>query len=345
MSVRVLYHIPTPRPRRPECDAVHQEIEALERRFHADTVYLHPSEYTRWPLPRLLFGLRQLRGLRRRESEIDVHHIYNPDPYPFPYLRFLRKPIVYTLSAGLRPAQRVPAAFFSSVIARTVVADETNLRLLSARGIRRGRTAPTGIDVSRFEFQPIELNETLVLLAGSAPWSRDQFAAKGVDALLSAAARCFALHLMFLWRGHLLEDMQARVRERAPAAHVEVIDEVIDVNRVLARAHAAVVLATDAAVVKAYPHSLLEALAAGRPVVISRGIPLADWVEREQCGVVVDRVEPDAILSALERLRAEYRRWQANARRAGRDAFPIGAMLQAYAEIYGEIIAKEPGHG
>lgn len=340
MSPRVLYHIPSPRPARPECDAVVQEIEALRAKNGGETLYVHPSEYTRVPLPRVLFGMWNLRELRTREAAVAVHHIYNPDLYPYPYLRFLQKPIVYSVAAGFASHRRIPIAYFSNVIARTVVSDVDSERRLRTAGLRNVCLAPPGVSLSRFRFVPNEPSDTLVLLVGSAPWTRKQFDVKGVDALLDVAARLPSLRLVFLWRGHLLSELVARVQRLGLQARVEIIDEVVNVDQVLARVHAAVVLVKDAAVVKAYPHSLLEALAAGRPVLISRQLPLAAWVEREQCGVVIDRVEPERIVAALAHLRAEYRNMQSRARRAGQAAFPIEATLSAYRGVYDELVSE-----
>lgn len=345
MKMRVLYHIPTPRPKRPECDAVHQEIAALSDRFGGAPIHVHPSEYTRWPLPRLLFGLREARALRWREQDVDIHHIYNPDPYAYPYLRLLKKPIVYTLSAGLRGTRRFPVPFFSRIVAQTVVSDAADAQQLRKIGVLNAEAVPTGIDLSRFRFTQIECDGALTVLSGSAPWTRKQFLTKGVDALLDAATRFPSMRLVFLWRGYLLDEMMRRVSQRDLQARVDVVDEIVDVNRVLAGVHAAVVLASDASAIKAYPHSLIEALAAGRPIVISRGIPMADWAEREGCGVVVERLEPEAVGFALERLRADYTRLQANAHRAGRDAFPIEKTLTGYEAVYQRAMSLGAAHG
>lgn len=334
MSIRVLYHLPMPRPRVPECDAIAQEVEALKTRFGGESIYLHPSEYTQWRLPRLFFGLRELRALLKRETNIDAHHIYNPDPYPFPYLRFLKKPIVYTVAAGMRNQRRFAFSFFSRTITYTIVSDETDLQTLRSYGLGNGRSVPTGIDQSRFRFEPNALGQTLILMYASAPWDVSQFRSKGIDTLLDTLARVSALRLVFLWRGHLFEEMKQRVQQRQVNERVEIHNEVVDVNRVLARVHATIVLADDAKLIRAYPHSLLESLAAGRPVLVSRGIPLAEWVEREECGVVIERVESGAVEYALKQLRANYQRLQQNARRVGQRTFSLESMLDSYGRLY-----------
>ena len=95
------------------------------------------------------------------------------------------------------------------------------------------------------------------------------------------------VRLVFLWRGVLLPELVARVRRFEVSERVEILRDRVDVSEVLARVHAAVVLAGQPGLVRAYPHSLLEALAAGRPVLVSDGNPMAEYVRATGCGRVV----------------------------------------------------------
>jgi hypothetical protein len=45
-------------------------------------------------------------------------------------------------------------------------------------------------------------------MVGSAPWTKGQFRTKGVEALLEAARQNPRLHLIFLWREVLAEEME-----------------------------------------------------------------------------------------------------------------------------------------
>jgi glycosyltransferase involved in cell wall biosynthesis len=200
--------------------------------------------------------------------------------------------------------------------------------------LRNAHVIRPGIDTSRFSPTPPPAGPGLALLAGSAPWTRAQFVTKGVEALLAAAEARPDLRLVFLWRGLFFEEMQERVARRGLERRVEVINRRVEVNEVLARVHAAVALASDATLVKAFPHSLLESLAAGRPVLVSRALPMADYAERTGCGQVVERVSAEGVLVALTQLEAGYEAHRAAALRVGQRDFSQRALVGAYERLY-----------
>src|SRR3972149_10493215 len=114
--MRILYHLTVLPPKMPEAEAMSQEISALRGHFGGDLVYLNPNQYSPFYVPRLLFGFHKLKQLRAQETNFDIHQLYNPDPFAFPILRLLRRPIVYTLSCGVTH-QRPDVAFFNSLAA------------------------------------------------------------------------------------------------------------------------------------------------------------------------------------------------------------------------------------
>jgi glycosyltransferase involved in cell wall biosynthesis len=195
--------------------------------------------------------------------------------------------------------------------------------------------------VTRFSFKPAPDGDELLLLAGSAPWTEEQFHTKGVDALLDVAQRMPLLKLVLLWRGWLLEELRRRIADRGLADRVEVLTERVDVNEILGRVHAAVVLAEEPNLVKAFPHSLLEALAAGKPVVVSEGIALADHVERTECGQTVKGVDPEGLANAIARLEQDYPRLQANALDVGRRDFSLERLVGDYRGVYEAALSRD----
>ena len=154
--------------------------------------------------------------------------------------------------------------------------------------------------------------------------------------MLDAAHKRTDLRLVFLWRGLHLAEMEREVAQRGLGGRVTVVNRVVDVSEALAQAHAAVVLASSPRLVKAFPHSLLEALASGRPVLVSRAIPMASYVEQNGCGQVVDAVHADAVLQSLALLEADYTRYRTAALRVGPD-LDERAFVAAYRRLYDSI--------
>jgi len=330
--MNILYHLTIPLPEMSGCDAVVQEVEALRGHFGGDVVYLNPNRHLPLRLPRVVFGIHKLNQLRDREADLDVHHLFNPDPFPFPVLRALRRPIIYSLTGGVRNEQ-LNVAFCASFAAVTVT-DARSLERLRSWGLDNSVLVRPGIDTTKFTCSPLPLRSGIKLMVGSAPWTLAQFRQKGIEALLAAAQRSPQLRLVFLWRGVLADEVKHRVRRMNLEERVEILNKKVNVNEVLAGVHASIALATDPAIIRPYPHSLMESLAAGKPVIVSRRIPMADHVEQTGCGKVVEGIDPASILNAVESLACEYESLQRTARQTGQRDFSQQAMITSFGRIY-----------
>ena len=339
--MHILYHLTILPPKMPECDAVVQEVEALRRHFSGEICYLNSNQHLPLHLPRVFFGIHKLKQIRGQETSLQLHHVFNPDPFPFPILRALRRPIVYSLTGGVGK-RKVNVPFFASLAAVTV-ADERSLEYLGSLGLGNIVLVRPGIDTNRFTCSHLSLESEVRLMVGSAPGSQAQFRTKGVDALLSAAQRFPQLRLVFLWRGVLAEEMKRRVHRMSLENQVEILNRKVDVNKVLSGIHASVALATNPAIIRPYPHSLIESLAAGKPVIVSRCIPMTDYVERTGCGKVVENIDPTSILAAVESLVDEYDSLQKAARGVGQKEFAQQEMIASYQRVYERVLEQATG--
>lgn len=336
--MKILYHLTVLPPRRPRCEALSQEIQILQDYFGGKLVYVNPNQSSPLYIPRLLFGMPQLKALRNREHNVDLHHLYNPDPYPFPYLLRLRKPVIYTVSSGMNE-RRINVGFLNKLAAVTVY-DKRSLQHLRNAGVQNVHLIPPGIDTSRFTHTPLPLppEGKLKLLMASAPWTRAQFHTKGINALLEAARQFPRLHLTFLWRGVLAEEMVKRIHDLDLEQQVTLINKYVDINHVLAGVHATIALATDPAIIKAYPHSLLDSLAAEKPVLVSKTIPMAEYVKGKNCGVVVDNVAAESILEATTTLENNYKSLAMQTQEVEQHDFSLSSLLQAYGHLYRRVL-------
>jgi glycosyltransferase involved in cell wall biosynthesis len=336
--MNILYHITNLPPKMPDTEASLQELNSLRNHFGGKLVHLNPNQYSPLYLPRLCFGFHRLKQIWAEERHIQLHHLYNADPFPFPFLRWLRKPVIYTLSSGV--GHRRPNISFFTALAAIAVSDERSLKRLREWGLPNSHLVRPGIDMTRFTCSPLPLRSEIRLIVGSAPWLQKQFQSKGIDALLSAAQQAPHLKLIFLWRGVLVEEMEQRVRQMRLEKQVEIINKKVDVNQVLAGVHACINLVTDPIIIRSYPHSLLESLAAGKPVIVSRSIPMSDYVEQTRCGVVVESITPTGILAALETLADQYDILQKSAQQAGQHDFSLQALIDSYQQVYQHVLEK-----
>lgn len=334
--MRVLYHLPVLPPKHPTAEALSQEISSLSHQFNGSLNYINPNQNSPIYIPRFLFGLHQLSRLRHLEQSIDVHHVFNPDPFAYPLFRLLKKPVVYTLSSRVS-AQKPNVAYFSKLAGVTVY-DRKSEDQLRQWGLKNVHFIQPGIDSSRFSQHPLPAENAPFLIA-SAPWVERHFAEKGIDVLLDTAVNLPDLHLTFLWRGELMEEMMARVNGRNLQNRVQVINKVVDVNDALANSIATINLATHAGVVKAYPHSLMDSLAAGRPVIISDTLAMADDVSHYHFGVVVNEISVDNLIQAIQSVRSNIvPLWQA-ATAHGRELYGLEQVIGSYERVYEEVIA------
>jgi glycosyltransferase involved in cell wall biosynthesis len=302
-------------------------------------MHLHPGKtpQTRWP--RHCWGLQRLAAIWRAEKDFHLHHIFNPDPFDFPMLRFLRRPVVYSAVGGSAAGHGSGLSRLARRVARLVVPSESDCRELRLRGLSNTAAIAPGIDTTRFAAVPPPPGPPWTLLVGSAPWTEEQFESKGVKALLSTAQQRSDLRLVFLWRGVLLEAMERRVREAGLGHRVEVLDRRVDVVALLARTHAGVVLAERPSLVKAFPHSLLESLAAGRPILVSEPLAMADYVSRHGCGVVAPTVNETAVHAATNRLLRSYESCRQRALAVRAKDFGLERFLASYDSLHREVLS------
>jgi glycosyltransferase involved in cell wall biosynthesis len=197
--------------------------------------------------------------------------------------------------------------------------------------------------LTRFAPSPLPLSSEIRLLVGSAPWVEGQFHSKGIDLLLDVAQEVVQLHLTFLWRGVLYDEMVRRVARRGLDSRVEILNRRVDVNAVLARVHASVVLAENPTLVRAYPHSLIESLAAGKPVLASQGMPMAALLQEAGCGEVVTEFTAQGVARALEDLVQDYQAAARGAPEVARERFSQDQMVAAYRAIYRELAHTDAG--
>ncbi|MBI5136402.1 MAG: glycosyltransferase family 4 protein [Nitrospirae bacterium] len=327
----------------PEIEAVSKEIATLAahfsgRVFGVSRHYLlrvAPAARTVGvnagfdPLLRLVIPLLELG--------CDISHVYGePSPWIF-HKTLRRRPIVLTVASekgGLVNG-------FLARCRRIVTQTESFRARLIAAGVKPDRVEVIfpGVDLERFApaARPPDA-DTPRLLFATAPRSAQELAGRGVPLLLDAARHMPRARVHMLFRhwasGYTsLEPTRAMIVGRG-LDNVELTDGVEpDMAAVYGGYHFTVIPYTTPDGGKECPNSVVEGMACGVPVLISRAAPFAEFVVRHGCGEVFDP-EPDALARAVERGMSRWPELAARARNTARMLFSEQRMLARYRELY-----------
>ena len=320
-------------PRIPGTDAVFQDIDTLRQQTQGDLLNLYPLPFATRFFPPFMLGLHAINRLRQLAQDVDLLHIFAPGLWHIPALSRIDKPIVHTVTASLHDREHLFSQRAANRAGAIAVSHPADVDWLAKREVTSVTHIPPAIDLPS---QPVPDNrpETFTILVGSAPWSREQFHTKGIDALLAAVKTLPDVNLIFLWRGFELAALEQRITQHGLGARVEVINEHANVYALLSRSHAAIALAEHAGVIKPYPHSLLEALAASRPVIVSNCIGMATEIQQNRCGIVVNRLSAEAVTKALKELQQQYKALSTAAATFDCTTFSRANMITRYTDLY-----------
>ncbi len=335
-NMQVACHFAIPKPPEPDRDAAVQDGMRIVNRVGGVVNFLYPEKRSNALSSRFFCGLHQLRKLRAVDQRVDVHHVFSNGLYPYPVLAFLKKPIVFSSLIGLSSQKRLLYPLFLRNVRHFTVPSGSDQSLLKNWGYENISVVTSGIDLSRFFTSPLVLEKKFILFCGSAPWNSEQFRSKGVDLLLEAMRKLPWLHVVFLWRGLLLQEMRAKISAAGVRNQATVLSEYVDVNKVLAQVHAGIILVGNQNVIKGYPHSLLETLAAGKPIIVSDCLPIAE-LARQGAGEVVGGLSLLNFILAVKRIRKEYPKYVARITKLDLSCFSEEEMLQKMIGIYESI--------
>ena len=193
-------------------------------------------------------------------------------------------------------------------------------------------------DLQRFAPSPRPKCDFTVLFASS-PDRSDWLPARGVDAILAAAALRPQMRFVLAWRpwGDSLSAVRAAI-EDASLRNVVVRPGIqSDMASLYQSAHVTAVPFRDLTRCKPAPNSLIESLACGRPVVATPEVKLSPLVRRAGAGVICNATGEE-IAHSLDLIEADWQQYSHCARKLAEDRFGLDCFIDAYDRLYRQIV-------
>lgn len=296
----------------PHWEAVSKEIESLRHALgdEAGTIVslnvrdrrLHwRGSLVRIPLPH---GLALYPLLRSRAAKPGINHLFASASERWLSSMLARPRGVLTVakgSASLGAIERNAETLRS--FGAVVVQSEWDRDLMRQLGVAEAslRLIRPGIPLAPYR----EPRGPFTILFASSPFAADDFLTRGIQLMIRVAARLTDIRFLLAWRGRHLDKLRRLIQE-AGAPNVEVRDGVIaDMGAVYDDVHAGALPALEHRSFVPAPRSGLEALARGKPLLVSRYVSIADSLERSGAGVVFDPTV-EGLEAAVRRLRDRY---------------------------------------
>lgn len=327
---------------RPKYEATSKEINLLSNHFRGKIHDLHLDGYGRFKFRTNLssyhfmyypFGFLPLYF----NSKSRIIHVYT-SLCDRPYLPFLNKKKMIITSTNFFSRERIIRhRKHLDKVQRIIVQAEVQKKELLLAGIppRKIRLIFPPVELETFDYQ--EPPGPFTILNASCPGKVRDLEKRGINFLLDADRYLKDENITFLWRSGEFSLFMDKIKNRA-LRHIIIKNKIyIDMNQQYAQAHCTIIpyIQFDE-YLKLIPISVIESLAAGKPVLVSSKTGVADIIRANHCGVVF---EPNkgSLLAAIAELKRNYRHYQQNCRKTAEKYFSTEQFLKEHEEIYAEI--------
>lgn len=339
MQKRIIYFV---RDYKPSSEAVSKEINLLSEFFQNSFIFDLSSkwvlEYNKSliSVPKWFFPLYFLILYFERKG--DISHIFS-SLGDFPYLRILNKrPIILTGSSApssenkiLRNLNRLKK------LDKIVVECNRYKKMLISLGISHKKidVIYPGIDLFKYK-KPHGRFKVLFL---SSPPVMSYFKARGIDLIIKTAKKMPNIQFILVWREEKTTFNAIKKLTRS-LNNITVIKGVLSessIHKLYDECHITIAPFVGFEKNKPCPNSIVESLAHGKPVLITKDVMISDIISKEKCGAVINPTYVEMI-DAINILQKKYNFFQKKAQKCARKYFSRNVMLAKYLELYNDLI-------
>ncbi len=275
-------------------------------------------------------------------SRNKIVHIYTGVPDSI-YLPFLSKEnMVVTATNFFSSSDIRRKASSLKRVKRIIVQSELQRQALISCGVTPQNIVLIlpPVDLGNFRYQKAKSNfkiSQFKILNASCPTKVSDLDKRGILLLLGLEPELKekGMEITLAWRKGLALAQKSLGQKYIPGKAVQFQEQIHpNMDDLFAAHHATIVSYTKLSPqLKLVPLSVLESLAAGKPVLVSSCTGIAEIVAVEKCGVVFEPT-PESLLAAIEELRRNYFLYQNNCRKTAEKYFSQEEFLRKHKEIY-----------
>lgn len=213
--------------------------------------------------------------------------------------------------------------------------------------VQRQELLQAGISFQKIQliYPPVELGQfthqkpvgEFTILDASCPGKVRDLKKRGIYFLLQIDPYFTDETVKFLWRGGEFNMFMDQIKNQA-FQHISIENKIYtNMDEQYAAVHCTIIpyLQFDE-YLKLIPTSVIESLAAGKPVLVSSKTGVAEIIRLNGCGVVFEP-RRESLLQAIAELKKNYGRYQRNCRRTAEKYFSQEQFLQKHEQLYAEI--------
>lgn len=330
---------------RPHWEGTSKEIEVLLGKYSSQSVLhnLHFNKLTdlyfsrkKWSYHFVLYPFLFL-GIYLYSFN-KIKHIYT-HLTDLPYLPFLhsRKIILTSTNYFTREEIRKRKKYLQHA-AKIVIEAEIQRNELLDCDIDNEKilTISPSVDLGAFSYT--KAKGTFKILDVSCPYKAQDLQRRGISLLLAVDTLLQDTEVTLSWRDYEEDIFTFFIPEKLRAIRIQK-GMISSMNEEYGNHHCTIIPYTrfDSRL-KLIPNSVMESLAAGKPVLVSSQTGIAPLIEKEKCGVVFEP-RPADLLKAIGELKKKYGSYQKKCRATAEKYFSQQRFLQEYEKIYQEVIA------
>lgn len=222
-----------------------------------------------------------------------------------------------------------------------VVESERHREILKQTGIDQEsiKLIYPGVTVKPYKQAPSPFK----ILFATSPLGKYGLLSRGIYLLMQTAKVLPDVRFILIWRERNFNKLKALI-DHYGLDNVEVVNgHIPDMDKIYQSVHATILPGLTHSSLKPCPHSGLDSLSHGKPVLVSDSTSIAGIVARNQCGVTFE-YSVESLVAGIQNLMDHYAQFQSNCHRTVEETFSEAVFVERYRKLY-ETMLKNRRHG